>query len=50
MYQDRENEVFNKVEEMLNNYSGVNLDIAYILKVTWDNMAPAYTSTTTEVT
>ncbi len=50
VYENNEHEVFSQVREMLNNLASFDIEPEYILKVTWDNMAPAYTSTTTEVT
>ena len=43
------NKIFGKAKELLKRGMNVTVDPTYILKVTWDKMAPAYASKLSEV-
>ena len=49
VYKDKVNPIFVDVKEKLDALMSVEMNPEYILKVTWDNMAPSVASEKTEV-
>ena len=49
VYKDKVNPIFVDVNEKLDALMSVEMNPEYILKVTWDNMAPSVASEKTEV-
>ena len=49
IYKEKVNPIFADVKEKLNALQNVEINPEYILKVTWDNMAPSVASEKTEV-
>ena len=49
VYTDPTDKIFGKAKDLLKGGRNVTFDPTYILKVTWDKMAPTYASKLSEV-